>query len=123
MATYTEPGRALDFLLSEGPGNISRDTITVNAGEGTLAAGTVLSQLATGKWVAFVEDDTDTTDGPYNAAAILCYETDATADASAVAITRLAEVDGNSLVWADSNGATDQAAGEAQLAANFIIAR
>lgn len=123
MASYTEPGRALDFLLSEAPGTLSRDTITLAAGEGVLEAGTVLSQQADGTWVAYVEADTDTTDGPFDAAAVLCYETDATTSVSATAITRLAEVDSNLLVWADSNSATDQTLGEAQLAANFIIVR
>lgn len=121
MATYTEPGRALDFLLSEANGTLSRDTITLAAGTGTLAAGTVLGALASGKYASFDEDDSS--DGPIVASCILCYATDVTAETTAAVIARFAEVDGAMLVWEGDNDAGDITAGTAELAANGIIVR
>jgi hypothetical protein len=57
------------------------------------------------------------------ASAILCYDTDITADATATVISRLAEVDGNLLVWDSENDAGDKTAGIAELATQFIIVR
>jgi hypothetical protein len=121
MTTYTEPGRALDFLISEAPGTLSRDTVTLAAGTGTVLAGTVLGALVSGKYAAFDEDDSS--DGPSTASAILCYDTDITADATATVISRLAEVDGNLLVWASANDAGDKTAGITELASQFIVVR
>ena len=121
MTTYTEPGRALDFLISEAPGTLSRDNVTLAAGSGVLAAGTVLGALASGKYAPFDEDSSS--DGPVVASAILCYETDATADAEATVISRLAEVDANGLTWHSNNDTNDKAAGVLELASQFIIVR
>ena len=121
MTTYTEPGRALDFLLSEANGTLSRDTVTLAAGTGSLAAGTVLGALASGKYAAFNEDDSS--DGPVVASCILCYETDVSAETTASVIARFAEVDGNLLTWDSENDTGDKAAGITELAANGIIVR
>ena len=122
MTTDTEPGRAIDFLLSEAPGSLSRDTVTLAKGVGDLAAGTVLGVLVTGQYAPFDEDDSS--DGPQDASAILCYATDTTAAAvSATVISRLAEVDGDLLVWAAGNDTNDKAAGVTELASQFIIVR
>ena len=113
MTTYTEPGRALDFLMSESSGTRSRNAVTLAAGSGTLLAGTVLGQLANNKYAAF--DNDDSSDGPSVASAILCYDTDITADAAATVIDRDAEVDGSLLVWSSANDAGDKTAGIADL--------
>ena len=113
MTTYTESGRALDFLLSEASGTRSRNNVTLAAGTGTLLAGTVLGALVDGKYAAFDEDDSS--DGPSIASAILCYDTDITAEVTATVIDRDAEVDGNLLVWASANDAGDKVAGIAEL--------
>jgi len=44
MTTLTESRHAGEFIISEGPGWISREAVTVNAGE-SLAAGTVLGKI------------------------------------------------------------------------------
>lgn len=44
MTTTTEPYRPSESILSEGPGSISREAITVAAGAGALVAGTVLGK-------------------------------------------------------------------------------
>ena len=106
--------RAYSFLLSEAPGTLSREEVTILSGE-TLTAGTVLGKIsASGKYVAY---DDGATDGSEVAAAILTADVDASAgDQLATVIARLAEVDENKLVGADANGIAD-------LAANLIIAR
>ena len=123
MPTYSEPNRPFQFLLSEGEGAISRETITVASGAGILQPGTVLGKVtASGKYVAY---DNDASDGSQTAAAILCYGADATsADVSTAAIVRLAEVSKANLAW----GAAVTTTGEkdvayVDLAAAFVIAR
>lgn len=44
ISSSTESTNAFEVLLSEGPGSISREKITVAAGAGSLAAGTVLGK-------------------------------------------------------------------------------
>jgi len=122
MTTYAEPGRALDFLLSEAPGTLSRDTVTLASGHGTLAAGMVLAAQGDGKYAPF-DQDASSSDGPVTASCILCYEADTTAEVSATVISRLAEVDGNLLAWSTNNDAGDKAFGIAELATQFIIVR
>ncbi|MEY3746870.1 MAG: hypothetical protein RL194_329 [Pseudomonadota bacterium] len=48
MTTYTEPYRDFEALLSEAPGTLSRENITIVLGAGELAAGTVLGKITTG---------------------------------------------------------------------------
>lgn len=122
MAAVTESNRNLEFLLTEGPGTLSRETVTVASGQGLLKSGSVLGKItASGKYGLY---DDDNTDGTETAAAILCYDTDATAaDVPAAVIFRVAEVKAGSLVWAATNDAGDKAAGVADLSAKFIISR
>lgn len=66
MTTYTEPYRSFEALLSEGDGSISREAITIVAGAGDLAAGTVLGKItigATAEATAFASNTGDGTMG------------------------------------------------------------
>jgi len=44
MATYNEPVRPLEFLISEANGQLSREQVTLAASQGALVAGTVLGK-------------------------------------------------------------------------------
>ena len=62
MATYTEPARPLEFLVSEGNGQISRDQIVLVSGAGALVAGRVLGKVtASGKYKAYDNTASDGT--------------------------------------------------------------
>lgn len=113
MAT-TMAERAATFLLSEAPGTLSREQITLASGQ-DLTTGTVLGKItSTGKYTAYNDAAGD---GSEAAAGILLYDTDASGgDQEAVMIARLAEVVTDKLVGSDDNGLAD-------LAANMIIAR
>lgn len=126
MEIKTEQPRALAFVLSEGNGAISRETVTVVSGEGKLAAGTVLGRVtASGKFAASPNAGVVGKEGAETATAVLAYPVDATsADATAVVIRRLAEVKDPLLVFHSSvDDATKRATKVAQLAAADIIAR
>lgn len=101
--------------------NISKDTVTLISGQ-NLTAGTVLGKItASGKYTLH---NNAASDGSEVAAAVLAYDGDASGgDASVVAITRLAEVKEDLLVWKTGISAPNKAAGIVALAANFIIAR
>src|SRR5918993_1555799 len=90
MPELQEGRYAGEFVVSEGNGKISRETITVLSGE-TLEAGAVLGKVtASGKYKAL---DPAAVDGSEVAAGILYDAVDASAaDAEGVAIVRLAEV-------------------------------
>ena len=45
MATYEEPIRPLEFLISEASGQRSRENVTLAASQGDLVAGTVLAKI------------------------------------------------------------------------------
>lgn len=122
MTTYTEPYRAFEALLSEGDGSISREKITIASGAGELAAGTVLGTItASGKYTPF---DDGNSDGSETATAILMQAVDATsADVSATAIVRLAEVKKDALQWDSAVDSTAKAAAYVDLAAAYIIGR
>lgn len=98
MATEAKnPGA---FILSEGSGVISRDTVTLASGQ-NLESGTVLGKVtATGKYKAYASGNTD---GSETAAAILYQTTDATADTPVVVVSRMAEVDEASLTGLDAD--------------------
>lgn len=210
MSIYQESRRPGEFIKSEGPGRISRDAITLEAGHGILAPGAVLARrqvadsvgvaagvntgdgalgaVTTGKAVeigtylldataptkfdlttpsgdklkgvtvgsayasthlsftvsaggaAFVPGDSFTVtvaagtgkfapldpaadDGGQIAAAILYAAADTSAETSALAIARLAEVTFDRLVWPDGITAAQQSAAVTALADRFIIAR
>lgn len=107
MAILEEAIRAGEFLLSEGDGTISRETITVASGQ-NLKAGTVLGVItASGKYAAYADANTD---GTEVAAGILYSDVDASsADKAGVAVVRMAEVDGSILTGLDANGQVDLA--------------
>lgn len=44
MTTYAEPARPFEFLLSEAPGTLSRETVTIAKGVGAVVPGTVLGK-------------------------------------------------------------------------------
>lgn len=111
-----------EFLISDGEGTISRDSIVIASGEGVLEAGAVLGKItATGKFAAY---DNAATDGTQVAAGVLYDKVDATsADVKAVAITRLAEVKADLLAYAADQDSTAKAAAVADLKALLVIAR
>lgn len=112
MPVVTEALHTGGYLLSEGAGRISRDKITVAAGD-ALLVGQLLTRGANGVYAPY--DDANEATAP--AAAILYAALPAsTAVRPAVATTRLAEV-----AKVQLTGATDAAI--ADLATHFIIAR
>lgn len=122
----TEGPRPLAFLLSEGNGAVSRETVTVASGEGRLSAGTVLGTVtASGAFCASPNAETVGKEGAETATAVLAYPVDATgADVTVMVIRRLAEVKAPHLLFhATVDDETKRAAKIAQLAAADIIAR
>jgi hypothetical protein len=119
-ATQIENPRALAFLLSEGKGTISRDSVVIGAGK--LVAGTVLGKVsASGQYVAY---NPAATTGEQTAVAILGYDTDATsATQKALAIVREAEVDVLKLTFIAGITAAQKTAAVTSLASSFIIVR
>jgi hypothetical protein len=119
----TEGTHPAEFLLSEAPGSLSRDNVTVTVpASTTLPAGSVLGQItATGKYVQYDETNSD---GSQNAAAVLVapLQNDevAPADAAGVVINLNAEVRVDDLQWKDG---VDDDGGVADLRALGIKAR
>ncbi len=121
MASYTEPQRPFEFLISEADGTLSRETVVIVAGSAGLVPGLVLGKItASGKYAPY---DDDNADGTETAVAILLEAVDATADVSAAVVFRLAEVKTAALQWAGTNDAGDKTAAYVDLATKFIIAR
>jgi hypothetical protein len=115
MPELQEGRYAGEFIVSEGNGKISRETITVLSGE-ILEAGT-----ASGKYKVL---DPAAVDGSEVAAGILYDAVDASAaDAEGVAIVRLAEVNAAELVWPAGITGPEQTTALGELAALNIIAR
>ena len=114
MPELQEGRYAGEFIVSEGNGTISRESITVLSGE-ILEAGAVLGKVtASGKYKAL---DPAATDGSQVAVGILYDAVDASAaDAEGVAIVRIAEVNAAELVWPDGITPTEQTTALAQLA-------
>lgn len=103
-------GGGLSFTLADGATDFAvGDSFTL-----TVAAGSK----------KFVEHDPAGTDGRQVASAILFDAVDATsADQPGVAITRLAEVNGNEITWKSGISSPNKTAGIAALAAAGIIVR
>ena len=121
MPVLNEGRYAGEFLVSEGNGRISRDTMTVLSGEILDAAAVLGKGTASGKYKAL---DPAAVDGSEVAAGILYDAVDASAaDAEGVAIVRLAEVNAAELVWPEGITAPEQTTALAELAALNIIAR
>jgi hypothetical protein len=112
--SQTEGTRAGEFLVSEGNGQYSRDTVTLISGQ-DLEAGAVLGKItASGKYTAY---NSGAADGSETAAAVLYAKTDASAgDTDAVVVSRHAEVSTELLDGSDADALDD-------LAAIGIIAR
>ena len=114
MPEVLEGRYAGEFIVSEGNGTISRDSITVLSGE-TPEAGAVLGKVtASGKYKAL---DPAAADGSQVAVGILYDAVDASAaDAESVAIVRIAEVNAAELVWPGGITPAEQTTALAQLA-------
>lgn len=127
MTVKTEGQYTGEFILTELPGRLSRDNVTVTVAAATkLSAGHVLGKLsATGKFVPY---DNAGTDGSESAAAILYSECDnsagqAPADFDAVIVDWTAEVRKGDLQWESSLVDADKTAAYADLKALGIKAR
>jgi hypothetical protein len=114
-------GMPASFVVSEGNGRISRETITVLSGQ-NLQAATVLGKVtASGKYKAL---DLAASDGSQAAAGILYDAVDASGgDTEGVAIVRLAEVNAAELVWPAGITAGQKTTALGQLTSQNIIAR
>lgn len=101
----TEKIKAGAFILNEGPGQISRETITVATGQ-NLVTGTVLGKItADGKYAAYANGASD---GTETAVGILLSDTDATSeDVEAVMIARMSEVAEEDLTGLDADARAD----------------
>ena len=121
MPVMTEGQNTGEFIVSEGNGTISRETVTILNGR-TLEAGAILGKVtASGK---YREIDPVATSGAEVAVAVLFDAVDASGgDAPGIIVSRLAEVHGGEVVW--PSGITDPQKQTAidQLAAATIIVR
>lgn len=94
MKNATMQTRNLAFLLSEGPGQISRAPAVIPAGTGKVPAGTVIGELtaASGQFVPSPDAETAGREGAEVAKAILAYSVDAASvDVAVTIIDRDAE--------------------------------
>ncbi len=120
---FTEGKAPSEFLVSEAPGTISRDTVTVTVpANTTIATGAVLGAIsATGKHVPY---DDSNMDGSEDAAAVLyaalVNDTNAPVDMDGVVINFSAEVRIDDLVFDDG---VDEDKALADLAARGIKGR
>lgn len=120
MPVYTESRHAAEFLISEGNGFISREEVTLGAGN--LQAGTVLGQLTSGG--NFVILAPAAADGSQNAVAILFSDCDASGGArKATVVRRHAEVRDSSLTWPGGITGPQKTTALASLASQGIIVR
>jgi hypothetical protein len=121
MPVLNEGRYAGEFLVSEGNGRISRETITVLSGQNLVAAAVLGKVTASGKYKAL---NPAAADGSEVAAGILHDAVDASAaDAEGVAVVRLAEVNAAELAWPPGITAPQQTTALGQLRALTIIAR
>lgn len=123
MASFTEPARKCEALLSYGNGAVSFETITVVSGAGVVKAGTVLGKItASGKYTPY---DDGLSNGAQVAVCVSMAEVDATSsDKTVSAIMRMAEVKKDVLFWHASADATAKATAYVDLAKNqMIVAR
>ena len=112
-----------EFLISESDdGAISRDAIVVASGQGVVEAGSVLGVItASGKFAKYANAATD---GTQVAVGVLYAKVDATlSDAKGVAVSRLAEVKAELLVYGLTEDAVSKSAAIVDLKTQFIIAR
>ena len=127
MVVKTEARHTAEFILSEGPGSISRESGTVLKGQ-KLKAGEVV-QLSGAKLIAAdgllnTAGDVQTEVAGIVIDAIDASATGADADVAAAYIARLAEVNNNLLTYPTESTAGGEKAGvNASLAKLNIIAR
>lgn len=123
MTVFKEPTLAYEALISEAPGYISRDTVTLKGGNGVVKACTVLGQVTTSK--KYVPSPATGTDGSQTAVAMLLVEADTSAgDVQVAIIRRTAEVVAGMLNFDASINTPELIAGKLeQLAAVGIVAR
>ena len=109
-ALYSKP-RLADFILSEASGQRSRENVVVTqAGGLAIPSGTVLGELASGKYVPYLAAGT----GGAEVAVAVLYNAlpalSATGDTRAVAFVRDCEVKESALTGFDADARTDFAA-------------
>lgn len=122
MVAKTDHLGAGSAIKSEANGDLSRETIVIVSGSGKLPANTVLGKITVGgKYKPY---DDNNADGSEVAAGVLIYDVDATsADATTVAVVRLAEVWTSRLQWAATVLAGEKTTAYADLAAKNVIVR
>lgn len=122
MATYTEATRPSEVILSEAPGTLSRETVTIVSGEGVVPVGMVLGVVtASGKYAQY---DDGNGDGSETAVAIALESVDATsADAECAVMIRLGEYKTDLLAWDAAVDATAKTAAYTALAGAYLIGR
>jgi hypothetical protein len=121
MPVLNEGRYASEFIVSEGNGRISRETITILFGQNLTAAAVLGKVTASGKYKAL---DPAASDGSQTAAGVLYDAVDASAaDAEGVGIVRLAEVNAAELLWPAGITAPQKTTALGQLASQNIIAR
>lgn len=108
-------------LIVEGPGSISRETVTIASGQ-NLAPNTVVARVtASGEYVQL---DPAGADGSEVAAGVLARAVDASsAAASGVVFSRIAEVNEHKLVWPDAITSGQKATAVGELANAYVIVR
>ena len=86
LSNFDDKERDLAGIIRESDPAYCRSTETIVAGAGALKPNTVMGKIsASGKWKAYTPGAAD---GSQNAAGILLYETDATAETTAVLSVR-----------------------------------
>lgn len=116
------------FIISEAPGTLSREQVTIVARTAALEAGTVVSKRDDGKYEPFDPGSSEQPDVPI-VIGVLCSRVDSSNGAGAIGtdqkgtiIERLAEVRARDLIWIGCTTA-EQAVGEAALLARNIKIR
>lgn len=119
--TVTEYGHAGGFILSEAPGQRSRENVTLASGE-AIKAGQVLGKITSGG--KYASHDNNASDGTQAAAAISINDADATGgDVLIAVIARDAEVNGYELVYKTTSPAVSRSASDADLLTQGIVVR
>lgn len=109
------------FIVSEAPGSLSREQVTIITGAAVLHPGTVMGVRDDGKYQQL---DPDSSEGNDAAVGILCSRVDSTAgDVAGVVLERLAEVNADELIWPDGITTVQQATATAELLARDIKLR
>lgn len=117
--SLTEKPHAGGFILSVADGNLSLDNAVLTSGE-NLQAGAVLAKVDD-EYIALAPGVSDASGV---AVAVLFDAVDASAGAKAcVVVARVAEVNGDELVWPDGTSDPQKATAIADLALQHIIVR